>query len=239
MQAVARPLDLARSGPWLGALLLIALVAFWPTYLAPRSFITSSGYTHFHAATATLWMMLLVAQPLAIRTRHLSWHRLLGKASYVLAPLVLLSIALLAHNRLQGLASEGYAIQTYILYLQVSLAVVFGTAYALAIATRRSAAKHARFMICTAITLIDPVVVRMMLWVDPTPDWNYQWFTFGLTDLVLVGLIVLERHSRVGRWVFPAMLALFVATQAPALLALTETQPWQAFARWYAALPLT
>jgi len=239
MQIVARPLDLARSGPWLGALLLTALVAFWPTYLAPPSFRASSGYIHLHAATATLWMLLLVSQPLAIRARRVSWHRVAGKASYALAPMVLLSMALLAHSHLQGIEGERYAIQTYVLYLQLSLAVLFATAYALAITTRRSVALHARFMICTALTLIDPVVVRLMLWADPTPDWNYQWFTFGLTDLVFVGLIVLERHSRVGRWVFPAMLVLFGAAQAPALLALTDTESWQAFARWYAALPLT
>ena len=238
MQAVARPLDLTRSGPWFAGFLLVAFVAFWPSYLSP-SVLPVSSYTHFHAFTATLWMVMLIAQPLALRARRLSWHRAVGRASYVVAPLVVLGFLLLAHSRMQGLSGERYAIQTYILYLQLSLAVVFALSYGLAVATRRATALHARFMVCTALTLIDPVVIRLMFWAAPTPTWNYQWLTFGLTDLVLVVLIVLERHSRTGRAVFPAMLAVFVASQAPALLELTATRPWQAFARWYAALPLT
>ena len=78
-----------------------------------------------------------------------------------------------------------------------------------------------------------------MFWADPTPAWNYQWLTFGLTDLVLIVLIWMDRHSRSGRRVFPAMLVVFVLAQVPALFGLTNSAPWQAFARWFAALPLT
>ncbi|MDQ3215400.1 MAG: hypothetical protein M3P99_04880 [Pseudomonadota bacterium] len=232
------PLNISRSGPYFAVFFLVALIAFWPSYLSPATAPTSI-YTHGHAMTSSLWMLLLIAQPLAIRTRRLGLHRRLGKASYGLAPLVLVTIVLLAHSRISGVSGEAYAIQTYILYLQISLAILFGVSYALGIFTRHTAALHARFMVCTGLTLIDPVVIRMMFWIDPTPTWNYQWFTFGLTDLMLVVLIVLDRHSRVGRAVFPAMLAAFVALQVPALFELTAGAPWQQFARWFAALPLT
>jgi hypothetical protein len=234
-----RSLNFSRSGPYFAVLFLVALIAFWPTYLSSQAFSASSVYIHLHATTAALWMLMLVAQPLTVRARRLAWHRLLGRVSYLLAPLVLISIVLLAHSKIRGLTGEAYAIQTYVLYLQASLALLFGLSYALAIYTRRTVALHARFMVCTALTLIDPVVIRLMFWIDPTPSWNYQWLTFGLTDLVLVALIWLERHSRVGRKVFPAMLAVFVLAQIPALFELTNAQVWQAFARWFAALPLT
>lgn len=178
MRVMPRPLNFSRSGPYFAGLFLIALVAFWPTYLS-QALSSSSAYTHLHALTASLWMLMLVAQPLAIQARRLALHRLLGRASYALAPLILVSIVLLAHSRIKGLTGEAYAAQTYILYLQVSLAVLFGLSYALAILTRRTAALHARFMVCTALTLIDPVVVRLLFWANPTPSWNYQWLTSG------------------------------------------------------------
>ena len=74
---------------------------------------------------------------------------------------------------------------------------------------------------------------------NPTPSWNYQWFTFGLTDLGFVALIWLDRHSQGGRAVFPIMLLVFVIVQLPALLGLTNALLWQAFARWFASLQLT
>jgi len=107
----------------------VALVAFWPTYLS-LALSTSSAYTHLHALTAAAWMLMLVAQPLAIRYRRIRLHRLLGQTSYALAPLLLVTVVLLAHSRIRGLAGEAYGFQTYILYLQLSLAVLFGIAYA-------------------------------------------------------------------------------------------------------------
>jgi uncharacterized membrane protein YozB (DUF420 family) len=231
---MAKTLDLAGSWKVLAGFLLVALVAFWPTYLSqPRA---SGGFTHLHAATATLWMLMLIAQSWAIDRRRVALHRALGKSSYLLAPILVLTVLLVAHERIAAAPPEAYPIQTYVLYLQVSLAALFALSYALAIAARRSVARHSRFMICTALTLVDPVVVRLLFWIDPTPDWNYQWLTFGLTDLVFLVLIGLERANRSGRGVLPAMLGLFVAAQLPALLGLTGSSAWQGFARWVAGL---
>ena len=230
---MTRMLDLARSWPWFAGFFALALLAFWPTYLSQVG--AANGFIHLHAASAAGWMLLLAGQAWAIGARRVALHRALGKLSYALAPLVLVSILLLAHYKMLN-PPEGFAIQTYVLYLQVSLAFLFGLSYGLAIWHRRSVARHARFMVCTALTLIDPVVIRLVLWADPWPGFNYQWLTFGLTDLALLILIWLERQNRTGRGVFPAMLLVFVLAQLPALLGLTDGALWQGFARWFAAL---
>jgi hypothetical protein len=239
MTSTPRTIELARSGVFFAALLALALAAFWPSYLS-KIFDTSNPYIHLHAVTASMWVLMLIVQPLAIGARRFTMHRILGRASHVLAPLLVVIVVLLAHSRINEPDGRPYALQTYILYLQLSLALLFGVSYALAIRARRMVALHARFMVCTGLTMIDPVFARILFfWWDSTPTWNYQWFTFGLTDLVLVALIWLERKRTTGRAVFPAMLAFFVLLQAPALLGLTQSAAWQAFARWFAALPLT
>lgn len=215
------------------ALLFLALVAFWPSYLSTPS--TATGYTHFHAVTAATWMLMLVVQPLAIRNRQLGLHRALGRTSYVIAPLVVIGMVLLAHSKTRGVPP----IELPGFYVPLSLAGLFGLSYALAIAKRRTTALHARFMVCTALTLIDPVVVRLLFWAYATPSFPYQWITFSLTDLVFLALIWRERHTRGGRWVFPTMLLVFALAQLVFLLSLYEVAPWQAFMRWFAALPLT
>lgn len=237
MSATPRAIDFARSGPYFAGLLALALVAFWPSYLS-KVFDTTNPYLHLHAVTAAMWVLMLAAQPLAISARRFTFHRALGRMSYVLAPLLVVTVVLLAHSRIRSVDAQLFPLQAYVLYLQLSLAALFGLAYGLAIRARRSVAVHARYMVCTGLTMIDPVVARLLMWWDPTPAWNIQWATFGLTDLVLVALIWLERNRPTGRTVFPAMLAVFVLAQAPALLGLTHAPAWHGFARWFAALPL-
>jgi len=232
-----RRLDFTRSSPFFVGLLLLAVVAFWPTYLSRLG--ASTPYTHLHAFTATLWIVLLIAQPAAVRSGNLAWHRTLGQLAYGLAPLLVLTVVLLAHSDIVGLEGRAFVDQSYLLYLRISLAGLFSLTAGLALITRRTTALHARFMVCTAFPLIDPVLSRMMRWIEPNPTWNYQWFTFALTDLVILAAVWWDRGNHRGRWVFPAILPLFVLTQLPALWGLTETSVWQLLSRWFAALPLT
>ena len=222
-----------RSAPYFATLLLIALVAFWPTYLSQVA--GASGYTHLHAASATAWMLMLIVQPLAIHLGRRPLHRRLGAASYLVAPLVVVSMVLLAHSKLPPVIDA----ERLGVYLPLSLAALFALSYGLAIITRRTVMLHARFMVCTALTLVDPVFIRLLYWAYPNPQTLHQWWTFALTDLVFLALIYRERHARSGRLVFPVMLAVFVAAQLVFLLGLYDVPIWAQFVRWFAALPLT
>ena len=238
MQQSPRTFYLSGSGPYFAGGLLLAFAAFWPTYvsLAPSA---STAYAHFHAAMATLWVLMLISQPILIRSGRLSLHRAIGKFSWVLAPAFVISVVLLANERIKGLEGPAYDFQTYILWLQVSTVILFAFCYAMAMIKRKSMVHHARFMICTGLTLIDPVVARLLLWMDRTPDWNYQWMAYGIIYCILLAMIWKERKASSGRGVFPFMLGVFFVLQIPANFSLTHQEWWQNFAAWYAALPLT
>ena len=78
-------------------LLLIPLtgIAFYKTYFnqfpgfAFEENITP--YIHLHAFIASVWIAMLIAQPLLIRNKKMAWHRKIGRLSYVVFPLLLLS----------------------------------------------------------------------------------------------------------------------------------------------------
>lgn len=227
--------DFTRSGPWFALLLGLSPLAFWSPYLS-QVFDGPGVHTHLHAITATLWLLLLIVQPLAIAAGRFTLHRSVGQAAWVLGPMVVVSIVLLAHGSVKGQQVEAFA---NVLYLQLSLAAVFALSYALAMITRRTVALHARFMVCTGLTMIDPILARLMFfqW-NWQPGWSYEWITFGLADLILLVLIWLERRRPTGRSVFPVMLVIFVATQLPVVLR-TKSDAWHTFVSWFASLPLT
>lgn len=232
-----------RSGPFpragyaFAAFFAAALVAFWPGYLSK---LPGGGfYRHLHAAVMTLWFGLLIAQPLLIRAGRRPLHRLLGKTSFVLAPLAPLSMLLVTHARLEDFNGTGGNALVNHAILPLALAAMFTIAVTLALVYRKKPALHARYMICTGLALIDPVGARLLgYYFPPLPDWAYQGITFTLMDLLLLWLIWRERHSARGRAAFPVMLAVAIPLQV-CVFVLPGVPAWQAAMQWFRALPLT
>jgi uncharacterized membrane protein len=235
---MAAPLTFRASGWVFLALAAAAVPAFWPRYLAVPSGAVDD-YTHAHALVMALWTALLVAQPFLSRGRGLSTHRLLGKVSYLVAPAVLVTSVLVAHLRFAAMPPDVLAVDAVNLYLPLSAAVLFAPAWGGGILWRRSQAAHARFMVCTAFPLIDPIAGRILgVYLPPFPDpLLYQAITFGVGDLVLAWLAVRDRDSR-ANWVLRAMLAWTVVVHA-GWFTLAPSDAWRAFARWFVTLPLT
>ncbi len=218
------------------SLLLLAFVGFWETYFS-KLLIETNDYVHFHAITMLFWLILLIIQSFLIKSNNFQWHRILGKISYILVPMIIISLVLLAHKQI---IIHDYGIsynRLYILFLQLSLLSIFIISYIFAIIFRHSPAIHGRFIICTALTFIDPIIARIPLNIPQLP-FSYQFLTFGLTDLILLLLIINERHSSKGRFVFPLMLMIFFTFQ---FLNLTITRhiSWDNFSLWFAQLQLT
>ncbi|NBB92295.1 MAG: hypothetical protein GVY32_03905 [Gammaproteobacteria bacterium] len=229
-------LDLIKwTAPAVMALMILAVMAFWPRYLSSPATL-GTPFLHFHAITATLWFALLFTQPLLIRNRKPAWHRRLGYASLALAPLVVAAFVLAAHSQLGSRsAPDVWPLGRYILYLQLSLGALFGLFWLMGMLERRDRLVHARYMVATGLTFIDPVLARLL------PDLGIppQFVTFAVTDIILLALIWLERDARRGREVFPIVLALFLLSQLPVFMGLTDSPAWEAFAGWYLSLPLT
>lgn len=227
---------LYKSGYYFIVLLFLAVIGFWDSYFS-KLFSGIDRYTHLHAITMLLWIAILITQPFLIKYKKQSLHRYIGKFSYGLVPVLIISLILLAHNQI---TIHDYGIsyaRLYVLFLQLSLLTIFIIAYALAIIYRKSPAHHARYMICTSLTLIDPAIARIPLNIPPLP-FSYQVLTFTVIDLILIALIVIERNQKLGREVFPKMLVVFVFFQG-LNLTWTKSAIWDDFSLWFAKLPLT
>lgn len=220
------------------ALLLLAVLAFWPRYL---SLLGSSidPYTHLHATFATLWCLLLISQPvLARRNRRL--HRRLGALSYVIAPCFVAASLLLAHSRFRAMDEATFHQEAPSLFLPLSAVILFSASYVLAIRHRHTMALHARCMIATGLPMIDPVLGRILFYFGPPlpHPLHYQLVTFALTDALLLALVLrpplapsLRRAFLVPASLFPVFhIAWFTIAQRP---------EWLPFAAWFRRLPLT
>lgn len=217
-------------------LALFAVAGFWPSYLSRVGEVRELR-VHYHGIATALWILLLIVQAYLMRSGRRAMHRGVGRISYVLAPLVVFSILTLAHVRLRDAGASPSEDLLYFFYLQLVLAVLFALTWGLGIFHRRDPQRHARYMICTALTAVDPIFARLFyihLGIDRPLG---QVLTFALIDLILVALIWWDWRNRRRLVVFPAMLAVFVAAQVPAFF--FYQQPWwKAFAVWYGQSPI-
>ena len=90
----------------MGLLFILLQIGFHPTYLQyfPK-FEQFNWLHHTHGAIMVSWMVMLVLQPYLIHKRKYSVHRLIGKISYITAPLMLISMFLV--TRLNYLTTVG------------------------------------------------------------------------------------------------------------------------------------
>jgi hypothetical protein len=217
----------------------LATVAFWPFYLS-RPFAKIDVYTHLHAVTGTLWLLLLLVQVIAVETRCFGWHRRLGRTSYVLAPLFVLSAALLSHFRLASMDEAKFAAEGSSAFLPFYAGVIFAAAFTCALVFVRDRAAHGRFMLLTAIPMIDPVLGRVMFFhLPPLPSpWLYQTVTFAIATAIAAALVFSYRRQGAAQHALRGYFVLLVVLELGWFF-FSPTAAWLGLVRWYRALPLT
>ena len=217
---------------------LFAVWGFWVTYFT-RPPGTYNIWEHVHGVAMFAWCIMLVSQSFLIRTNRRSVHRAMGKIAFILAPTIVISTLFLANYKLnvRQLNNEGL----YIFGLQIFIIILFGYFYTMAMIRRQQPDVHARWMICTAFTLLDPIFARIIavnFYHVPFETGIIQWMTFAFIDAIVVILVIKDWKSGGRRDVFLPALALLAVAQI-AMLTVWDTAPWKAFASWFAGLPIT
>src|SRR6187399_1376877 len=83
---------------------------FYRTYTSEfPNFQNKTTTIHIHGALLIAWLVLLIVQPLLINTGRAKLHRTIGKVSWVLGPLIIISMFMVgrgSYNRSVGLFPE-------------------------------------------------------------------------------------------------------------------------------------
>ncbi len=228
-----------KAGYYAIGLIILAFLGFWPTYFSKFFDGTANfnSYFHFHFAMASIWITLLILQPLLIKKKKFSIHRKIGKLSFIILPLFIVSVILLKHSNLGGEVTEGLGAS---LWLQLKDLVIIGTMFTIAIVNKSNMQIHARAMIATGIVFIEPTLGRfIILTVLPEPDFMLGLgITVIIMYLLIISIIIIERKQKSGRWVFPLLLGLFIVFHY--LIFFQVSFPlWDSIAEWFVKLPIT
>ena len=197
----------------------------WPSPSEPIFYI--------HGAAFVAWIALLVTQASLVAARRTDLHRVIGPFGAVLAgAMVVLGTvaALVAARRPTGFVDVPVPPLSFLAIPFFDL-ILFAAFVGLAVAKRRDAQAHKRWMLLATINLLAAAYAR---W--PGVYGGGPLLFFGLTDLFIVALAIWDFRA-LGR-VHPVTLwggLLLIASQ-PLRLVVSGTEAWLAFARWATGL---
>ena len=201
-------------------LILVAFVifGFYKQYFAlfPHFDDNINALVHVHASALLIWVGLLIIQPFLIRYSRFKIHRILGKFSYFLVPIIIVtSVGVINKQYHEGIEQKMTSIESlkslYIPFIEIVLFAIF---YLLAIRNKRKVAFHMRYMICTSVILIIPSLTRVaVLWFNINQFSSYL-ISFIFCDLVLLALIIFDKKNKLNYKPYVLAFLLFLASDA-------------------------
>ena len=171
---------------WFCLLFLVSVAGFWPSYFARLGSDGVHVTHHAHGIVMLLWVAMLITQSWLIRTRRNPMHRTLGKASFVLAPLIVIT-AVWVNNYFARREEPPFPddfVGTF--WFGYFLAFAFAVLYGLAILHRRRVKPHARYMSATALVFLVPGLGRLLgNHLPPLIGWAPTFYQITLVPLAI------------------------------------------------------
>lgn len=191
-------------------------------------------------------MGLVIVQPFLIHHKKPRLHQTLGKLSYLLIPLLVLTtwmvmkqsysnqLAAFENDLAQGVAPYSYEEGRIVIASYTAIAFVYlvwlTVFYGLAVFFRKQTSIHARFMIAAALTFLGPTLDRILFfWFDLTTvgfEIPVVAGSFLLIDLILVVLLIQDFRKNKSPLPFLLALSLYLLLQVFYLTSI-HTAGWE------------
>lgn len=183
-----------KSYKYLGYVLLLliplTIAGFFKTYIGqfPNFEEKIDAFIHVHAFIASVWIAMLIVQPFLILNKKHHIHRTIGKLSYIIFPLLILSFI----PQIMKTVNHGNIRNLFFPLADSTLLILF---YALAIYNKGRSAIHMRYMIALSLVFLGPTVGRIGPILLGWSELLTQNVQYGIIYLILVNLIFYDRAS--------------------------------------------
>jgi hypothetical protein len=218
------------------AIFVITNLGFYKTYLI--YFPKFEGFPwvyHVHGMLAMAWVLMLIAQAYLIRAKKYDLHRLIGKLSYIVMPLFLISLFFTAkESYLTNIKTMPQADALADMTNGGTIDIFFlGLIYVLAIVYKKNVGYHLRFITSTGLIILAPGLGRFVFAFLEIP------FPLALIPMLLctagVGIVWLIIDIKNKKSAFPMGVYVVVDLIMFIIGAGSHSAWWQSFGKWWAA----
>src|SRR5579862_2551273 len=217
-------------GYWFLLFIPLVFFGFYPTYFA-IILRPMPSIVHVHFTLMTIWVLMVIVQPFLIKFKKIKWHRRVGKLSYAIAPLVIISVYLMMRKKyyteissFRELVSNGrqhYSNNQIMQQVSADISITavyllwFILFYSMAVINRRKTHAHSRYMLATTLLLLGPTLDRITynIFGENIFFMPGEALTYLIIDLVLAALLIRDYQSKRSVKVLAICLIVFVTGQ--------------------------
>ena len=194
-------------------IVFVILGFYYPYFSLFPDFKSITVIVHIHAITLMIWTFILIAQPLFIRYEKYKTHRVIGKFTYFLLPLIIFSsIGVIRQQYLEGIEQKMTSLQSFkTVFTSVAglFTILIYYLFAIANILKGNVALHMRFMICLFLEFIPPTFGRTLgYWLNIRQVYTYS-ISILMSALILVLLIIADKKRKLNYSPYVLALSLY------------------------------
>jgi hypothetical protein len=181
-------------------LVFVALGFYYPYFSLFPEFKSVTIIIHIHAIALFLWLVILMVQPLLIRYQKYEAHKILGRFTYFLLPVVIFSmVGVIRQGYLEGINEKMSSTQSLkAQFTNIVGIFTFMLYYFMAILNilKGNVGLHMRYMICLFLEFVPPTFGRTLgYWLNMRQIYTYS-IALLLSATILVLLIISDKKRK-------------------------------------------
>lgn len=198
---------------FLSLLVFIALGFYYPYFSLFPQFKSVTITIHLHAISLMLWALILIAQPILIRYKKYMAHKIIGRFTYFLVPVVIITcLGVMRQQYYEGLEIKLTPAQSlkslFVSFTQALSIIIF---YVLAIINvlKGNIAFHMRYMICLFLEFIPPTFGRTLgYWLGLRQTYT-NTIAVSVGAFILIMLIIADKKRKADYTPYVVALSLY------------------------------
>ena len=223
---------------WGLAMLMVAVLGFWPSYFSPLIDGTFKGpvkLIHWHAIFTFSWLLLLVIQPLLINLRRVAYHQLLGIFGVLVAFGLVYTSFMVQVQFMQHYFSLNELVHAVTVpFFRLVTLVVFTLCFLLSMLIK-DRSWHKRLIFLGSFAILEAAFARVFL--NYTEVLELSGLYGALTHIGVMACFVIWDRIKLGHFHVVSLwgsivITLIIFGTAP----IAETQWWSAMAQSIAAM---
>lgn len=217
-------------------LAIICFIGFYKTYFGSIASISSTKFViHCHAITVTLWLFILIIQPIFILQRKIAIHKFLGRLTYYLFPFIIIFMLLMEKTLYQKLELQHLPHQNNLagLFAPFTNTLPFALFYLLALKYKKNVGVNARYMVGTGLMLLSSGLWRIFnRWFHLDIGISFE-YALLITLFVILALALYDKLKGFPLKSNPfTLIALIHLVTNVLSIFLPFTTYWQTFSQW-------